>query len=243
MDIVDLAPQFRSVHYKLPSLEDEITEPQESNMSLIASLRSADVIVYRHDNTSLTLPDIPASQRDDLVHISLQQLDVKVRQGFKILGSVAVGDIEATINTQEINTLVGSVKEWMIPVDDLTSTMDTVTKIRVCKSRNLVAAIVLAGEERGVSNDPPFLTRPSHVLRISKNLRINDSWKISARTPYWSFSPTGNQRNDSRGICSVVGLQSQFDGSGSADPGEMEKLGVVQYSGDVLLQVVVWSCG
>ena len=182
MDIVDLAPQFRSVHYKLPSLEDEITEPQESNMSLIASLRSADVIVYRHDNTSLTLPDIPASQRDDLAHVSLQQLDVKVRQGFKILGSVAVGDIEATINAQEINTLVGSVKEWMIPVDDLTSTMDTVTKIRVCKSRNLVAAIVLAGEERGVSNDPPFLTRPSHVLRISKNLlRVNDSWKISAR--------------------------------------------------------------
>ena len=179
---MDLAPQFRSVHYKLPSLEDKITEPQESSISLIASLRSADVIVYRHNNTHLTLPDIPTSQRDDLAHVCLQQLDVKVRQGFKILGSVAVGDIEATINAQEVNTLVGSVEEWMTRVDDLSSTIDTTTKIRVCKSRNLVASIVLAGEERGVSNDPPFLTRPSHVLRISKNLlRVNDSWKIMAR--------------------------------------------------------------
>ena len=179
---MDLAPQFRSVHYKLPSLEDEITEPQESNMSLIASLRNVDVIVYRHNNTNLTLPDIPAFQRDDLAHVSLQQLDVKVRQGYKILGSVAIGDIDATINAHEVNTLLDSVKEWMTPINDLSSIVDTITKIRVCKSRNLVAAIVLAGEVRGVSNDPPFLTRPSHVLRISKNLlRVNDSWKIMAR--------------------------------------------------------------
>ena len=182
MDMVDLRPQFRSVHYKVSSLEDEITKPQESNISLIASLLSAEIVVYHHDNTTLALPDIPVSQRDDLAHVSLKQVDIKVRKGFKIVGSAAVGDIEGTINVQEINTLVASGKEWMGPVHDLMSTIDIIDKQRVCKSRNLVAEIVLAGEEHNVSNDPPFLTRPAHVLRISKNLlRVNDSWKICAR--------------------------------------------------------------
>lgn len=80
-----------------------------------------------------------------------------------------------------------SVKQWFVQVDDLSSTIQTVSKRRLCKSRNLVMAIVLAGEKCSVSNDPPFLTRPSHVLRISKNLlRVDDSWKISARVRHIS---------------------------------------------------------
>ena len=182
MDIVDLAPQFRSVHYQAATDDNHFSEPQESSFSVVACLRSADATVYRHDSSNLEIPTISTSLRDDLARFSIQRLDVKVRQGFKVLGSMSLGDIEAHVNLQEIQTLATSADQWLRQANSLSSTVQTISKRRVCKSRNLVAAIVLAGDKCDVSSDPPFLTRPSHVLRISKNLlRVNDSWKISAR--------------------------------------------------------------
>lgn len=164
IDIVDLSPQFRSVHYKAGTDDDEFTDifkPRESSISVIASLRSAEAIVYRHNSSSLEIPDIPASIRNDLAYISLQSLDVKVRQGDKILGSVSLGDIEGKINAQELRTLSTTLEQWLGPVNDFALSVQTISTRRLCKSRNLVAAIVRAGEHCGVANDPPFLTRPS----------------------------------------------------------------------------------
>ena len=172
----------RSVHYKAATDDNDFSEPQESSISVVASLRSADATVYRHDSSNLEIPTISASLRNDLAHLSVQHLDVKVRQGFKVFCSMSLEDIEGHVNLQEIQTLATSVDQWLHKANGLLSAVQTISKRRICKSRNLVAAIVLAGDKCEVSNDPPFLTRPSHVLRISKNLlRVNDSWKISAR--------------------------------------------------------------
>ena len=182
VNIVDLAPQFRSVHYKVATDDTDSSKPRESSISVVASLRSADVTVYRHDSSNLEIPSISASLRNDLAHLSVQHLDIKVRSGFKIFASISLADIEGHVNVQEIQTLATSLDKWLHQANGLSSTVQTISKRRVCKSRNLVAAIVLAGDKCEVSNDPPFLTHPSHVLRISKNLlRVNDSWKISAR--------------------------------------------------------------
>lgn len=162
--------------------EGDSTKPGESSISVIATLRNIDAIVCRHDFSTVQIPDTPESGKNDLAHISIQNVDVKVRQGLKIGGYVSVGDIEGTVNAQEIQTLSSSVDDWRTRASRLSSIIYATSQRRLCQSRNLVAAIVLEGDKLGVSNDPPFLTRPSHVLRISKNLlRIDDSWKISAR--------------------------------------------------------------
>ena len=182
IDIADLAPQFRSVHYKAALEEGEPSAPQDSSVSIIASLRAADATFYRHASKKLEIPDIAMTQRTDLAHLSLQNLKVKMRQGLKVLGSVVLGDLESSINAHEIQSLSTSIDQWLSKAKELSSAMDTINRQRICKSRNLVAAFVVAGDKYGITNDPPFLTRPSHVLRISKNLlRVDDSWKISTR--------------------------------------------------------------
>lgn len=152
-------------------------------MSVISSLRKANFTAYRHNRSQdIRIPEITPSQKDDLAHVSLQDLELKVRKGYKVLGSVSVGGIEGTINSQELDSLVAGVNHWLEPINQLSSAMDTISARRLCKSRNLIASIVLAGDQNYISNDPPYLTRPSHVLRISKNLlRVNDTWKIASR--------------------------------------------------------------
>jgi hypothetical protein len=188
VDLAELAPQFRSVHYKDIRAEGENTEPQESSVSIIASLRAADATVYRHESRTLEIPDV-SSLRKDLAHISLQNADIKIRRGRRVFGAVSLGDIEGSINAHEMTKISRSIQHWVSQVNVLASTIQTISQQRLCKSRNLVAAIVVAGDKYGITNDPPFLTRPSHVLRISKNLlRVDDSWKISVRVRHISRS-------------------------------------------------------
>jgi len=178
--IFDLATQFRSVHDKE---ERDVPGNQESSISVIASLGKADAIVYRHNRSeNLKIPEISRKQKDDIAQVSVQDVDIKVRKGFKILGSISLGDIEGTINSQELDSLTAGINHWVDRVDKLFSALETISSRRLCKSRNLIASIVIAGDQNHVSSDPPYLTRPSHVLRISKNLlRINDTWKIASR--------------------------------------------------------------
>jgi hypothetical protein len=166
----------------------ENIEPQESSVSIIASLRTAAATVFRHESQTLEIPDL-SSQRKDLAHVSLQNTYIKIRQGRRVFGTVSLGDIEGFIHAHEMTNISRSVQYWVSQVNILFSTIQTISQQRLCKSRNLVAAIVVAGDKYGITNDPPFLTRPSHVLRISKNLlRVDDSWKISVRVRHISRS-------------------------------------------------------
>jgi hypothetical protein len=154
----------------------------ESNVSTIASMRSADICMFRQELSTLELPEIPAGRRNDIANVSLQNLNIKSRQGSIIFGTYSVDNIDSTLGVHEMEALVNYCNQWIPRVTDLAAFVDTIDQQRMCRSRNLVAAFVLAGDKHGVTSDPPFLTRPSHVLRISENpLRIDDSWKISAR--------------------------------------------------------------
>ena len=138
--------------------------------------------MFHHKGSILDLNEIPNVGRADIVNVSLQNLAIKGRQGSLLFGSCSIDNIEGLVDVHEMDALVNYSNQWITRVSDLISFVDTFDQQRLYRSRNLVAAFVLAGDKYGVTSDPPFLTRPSHVLRISQNpLRIDDSWKISAR--------------------------------------------------------------
>ena len=46
-------------------------------------------------------------------------------------------------------------------------------------ARHLTSRLVIAGNDEGIVNDPPFLTRPSNILRLKNDsIRLESSWKI-----------------------------------------------------------------
>jgi hypothetical protein len=181
-DIADLAPQLRSVHYKANLADQDSGMSPESSISIIASLSRLDVTVYQMNSPRQDTFPTPAPQKQDLGVISLQDLDVSLWQGYKTVASVSLGDIEGNVFANEIGTISSAFDKWVTQIKEFSSAVDTMSQRRLVKARHLIAAIVLAGDKYRISNDPPFLTRPSHVLRISKNiLRTDDSWKISAR--------------------------------------------------------------
>jgi hypothetical protein len=156
--------------------------PSISSLSAIASLRTAHVALRRHETSTVEIYDPSKYIQDPLATLSFHGLEVKLRQEEKIFASICISEIEGNVLGQQLGTIYASISHWCDRIEEFVSKIQEISQQRLIKSRNLVAAVVLAGEEQGISHDPPFLTRPSHVLRISKNeLRVNDSWKISAR--------------------------------------------------------------
>jgi hypothetical protein len=169
------------VHINDANIADAKDAPV-SAVSAIASLRSADLTVFRRKTTVLEIPEPSNYGQDPLTTFSIHDLDVKLRQAQKVFVSITLGRLDSFLKGQQMDVIYGSIRQWSDHVQELVSTIQKTTENSQIKSRHLVAAIVLAGDEHGITNDPPFLTRPSHVLRISKNaLRVNDSWKILAR--------------------------------------------------------------
>lgn len=192
VDIFDLSPQFRSVHLNNANVVGT-AKPPISSLSAIASLRRANFALYHNANSTSELRDATEYVKGPLATLEFHGLDFKMRHAEKTFASISLANIEGSLQGQNIGIIYAIINQWRNRVEDFLSEVQKTSQQQLIKARNLVAAIVLAGEEHGITNDPPFLTRPSHVLRISKNmLRINDSWKISSRVRHIarSLSPT-----------------------------------------------------
>ncbi|KAF8249912.1 hypothetical protein K440DRAFT_581558 [Wilcoxina mikolae CBS 423.85] len=63
--------------------------------------------------------------------------------------------------------------------------------------QHFLSTLATAGEERRITQDPATLTRPSYVLRsATSHVRLNDSWKISARLRHiWQLLPQSDKEN------------------------------------------------
>src|SRR2546421_1345560 len=130
-----------------------------SSVSAIASLRSADITVFRCKTTVHEIPEPTYTERDSLATLSIHDLDVKLRQAQKVFVSISLGRLDSSLKGQQISVIYGSIRQWSDQIEELVSTIQKSTQNSQVKSRHLVAAIVLAGDEHGIINDPPFLTR------------------------------------------------------------------------------------
>ncbi|RIA94532.1 hypothetical protein C1645_873391 [Glomus cerebriforme] len=84
--------------------------------------------------------------------------------------------------SQSIEILLGGIYWWLVFAEDLANLLKKFQTHRTRQLQVLVYEIAKFSEKTTNENDPPYLTRPSHVLRLgTKNFKNDDGWKILGR--------------------------------------------------------------
>ncbi|CAB4400532.1 unnamed protein product [Rhizophagus irregularis] len=85
--------------------------------------------------------------------------------------------------SQSVEILLGGIYWWLVFAEDLVNLLKKFQMHRTRQLQVLVYEIAKFSEKTTIENDPPYLTRPSHVLRlgITRNFKNDDGWKILGR--------------------------------------------------------------
>jgi hypothetical protein len=75
--------------------------------------------------------------------------------------------------------------------EEIASKFAALSVIKERRVRRFISGLAIAGEDFRITQDPATLTKPSYVLRsATEHVRLNDSWKISARLRHiWQSLP------------------------------------------------------
>ncbi|GBB97022.1 hypothetical protein RclHR1_00290020 [Rhizophagus clarus] len=84
--------------------------------------------------------------------------------------------------SQSVEILLGGIYWWLVFAEDLANLLKKFQTHRTRQLQVLVYEIAIFSEKTTIENDPPYLTRPSHVLRLgTRNFKNDDGWKILGR--------------------------------------------------------------
>jgi hypothetical protein len=84
--------------------------------------------------------------------------------------------------SQSVEILLGGIYWWLVFAEDLVNLLKKFQTHRIRQLQVLVYEIAKFSENTTIENDPPYLTRPSHVLRLgTRNFKNDDGWKILGR--------------------------------------------------------------
>jgi hypothetical protein len=146
------------------------SEASKTGISL--SLDSASVVATHPEDNGI-LEDVKAQVFDISLWFLAQNgihLDLHIR------------DAESAVDSTNIDRLYNLIKRLELLSGRLKNRIGSVGQQRKVLLHNLIAEIILAGEQKDVQSDPPFLTTPTYITGgQSTHLRMHDSWKIIAR--------------------------------------------------------------
>lgn len=107
--------------------------------------------------------------------------------------------LDAALSSSKVSYLASLVHRTTILADDLQHRITNIIEQQKARLRFLVYQLVALGEEIA---DPSFLTRPTYVLRSTKNhIRNADSWKIVLRLRYVLLSLSAQEKSSLSSRC------------------------------------------
>ncbi|CAG8439893.1 14436_t:CDS:10 [Funneliformis mosseae] len=96
--------------------------------------------------------------------------------------SFDIDNIGCIFISQSAEILLGGIYWWLVFAEDLANLLKKFQTHRTRQQQVLVYEIAKFSEKARIESDPPYLTRPSHVLRLgTKNFKNDDGWKILGR--------------------------------------------------------------
>ena len=136
-----------------------------------------------------TMDDTQAALLAEIQHVSIAMGTKEVQY---IDGDIGV--IRGTTSSEKIHYLASLIHRTKILVEEVERLFDSSTAAHRAMVEYFVYSVVT---EAGAAADPPFLTRPSAVLRSAgEHLRTADSWKLISRLrQLWrSLSPEDKEQ-------------------------------------------------
>ncbi|CAI2166467.1 8487_t:CDS:10 [Funneliformis geosporum] len=96
--------------------------------------------------------------------------------------SFDIDNISGIFISQSAEILLGGIYWWLVFAEDLANLLKKFQTHRTRQQQVLVHEIAKFSEKARIESDPPYLTCPSHVLRLgTKNFKNDDGWKILGR--------------------------------------------------------------
>lgn len=171
-----------ALHCKVQYVSERSANRQQPMVFGIPKVRQHEYPVSMEDE------DINDDNNNKLVVIDFELRKFRFRwlgKNYPNYFSLEIDTISTIIITEAVEILVGAVYSWLVFVDDLEAILESFQEQRTRQFQLLIYEIANYSKRPTTQGDPPFLTKPSNVLRLgSSNFRRDVGWKLLARMRY-----------------------------------------------------------